>query len=215
MPGQEPCQEIVAEFVAATLTAFRLRLLRHIYEQKGSHIRDLSTSLGLHLHSVHKAIERLMPLLQQTRVGATKLLELDPHQGGYLMLLLIIEDYRSDTAPGEAKTILRNLANALAGDRNVLAACLFGSHARGRATGKSDIDILVVLRKKEPALARRLAELGALFGREVSPLVLTETEFLRGIKEGEPTLLSLREPRQRYIVRGAEYFLSRLAPLTR
>lgn len=195
------------------LTSFRLRLLAHIHEQGGSHIRELSSSLGLHLYSVQKAVEKLRPLLTISKIGSTKLLELDRQHEGYRTLIAIIEDYRSDTAPKEARSILRNLAAHLPGDdQNLLAACLFGSHARGKATGKSDIDILVVVRKKDPALARRLGQLGALFGREVSPLVLTEEEFLEGVEKGEPALLSLREPGQRYIIRGADYFLSHLPP---
>ncbi len=198
------------------LTSFRLRLLAHIHEQGGSHIRDLSSSLGLHLRSVQKAVEKLMPLLTQTRIGSTKLLELDRQHEGYRTLLVIIEDYRSDTAPKEARGILRNLAAHLPpDDLNLLAACLFGSHARGKATGKSDIDVLVVVRRKDPALARRLGQLNALFAREVSPLMLTEEEFLEGVEKGEPALLSLREPGQRYLFRGADYFLSHLPPPAR
>lgn len=196
------------------LTSFRLRILCHIYEQGGSHIRDLQAKLRLHLHSVQKAVEKLKPLLSVTEVGSTNLLRLDSKKEGYLTLLYILEDYRNDTAPGETQRIMLNTIHVLEGHTDVLCACIFGSHARGTATQKSDVDILVILKRKDPALLQRLAQLSALFGKEVNPLLLTEEELSEGLEKGEPTLLSLREPLQRYLLVGKEYFLTYLPPPT-
>lgn len=84
----------------------------------------------------------------------------------------------------------RNLLTRL--PQRVYKVVLFGSRAKGRATRDSDIDVLVVVDKRD-AKARDIiievaSRLSLSSGILVSPLVLSKEEFIREIDYG--TLLA-------------------------
>ena len=61
---------------------------------------------------------------------------------------------------------------------------LFGSVARGEGTGKSDIDILVVCMDKlgEDKIINVASKVGSRYGMEVNTSVVSEKEFIEGLK---------------------------------
>jgi len=77
--------------------------------------------------------------------------------------------------------IASRIAEELARDEQVLAVILFGSVAMGRASRKSDIDLLVVLegldRKIEREFILRLSNLGFKFGIAIEPVLLSRDDF--------------------------------------
>ena len=70
------------------------------------------------------------------------------------------------------------------------AVVLFGSAARGEASSRSDVDVLVVV--DNPRLAARVQQVAASmldrFDAAVSPLVLTEREVERRLAAFDPLL---------------------------
>lgn len=56
---------------------------------------------------------------------------------------------------------------------------VYGSSARGTDTPESDLDLLILTRKKELALREKIRKLEAALGRRISPLVMSEEEFAR------------------------------------
>jgi predicted nucleotidyltransferase len=74
--------------------------------------------------------------------------------------------------------LLRDLRDALRTEPNVRLAVLFGSHATGRVTDRSDIDLLVIL---EDPSAGRVADLsGRLEDRMERPVQLVRLEEAGG-----------------------------------
>jgi predicted nucleotidyltransferase len=90
---------------------------------------------------------------------------------------------RLSLSPGEAEylrghwQLLSGLKRALRTERDVRAAVLYGSIARGDAGAGSDLDLLVVLADDDPTAPARLAmRLGEVVGREVDVARLERIE---------------------------------------
>jgi predicted nucleotidyltransferase len=76
------------------------------------------------------------------------------------------------------KTVLQSLLKD-----NLLTLRLFGSRARGEGTMESDLDVLVVLQKKDRELCRRIVaeslEVDLAYGINLSPTILSAEEYQR------------------------------------
>ena len=66
---------------------------------------------------------------------------------------------------------------------NLLSLRLFGSRARGEGTEESDLDVLVVVQKKDRAICRRIVEesleVDLAYGTNVAPTILSAEEYQR------------------------------------
>jgi predicted nucleotidyltransferase len=80
-------------------------------------------------------------------------------------------------------------------------AFVFGSTASGEQREDSDIDILIVGSPPERAISRRTLDLGALLGREVNPLVLSEEEWREKRKSRRPFWISVVQGPKVWVVR--------------
>jgi len=82
----------------------------------------------------------------------------------------------------EALTRFKGALVPLLGD-DLVSVRLFGSRARGDGTSESDLDVLVVLRRKDVATCRVIVEaaldVGLAYGANVAPTVLTVREYDR------------------------------------
>jgi predicted nucleotidyltransferase len=78
---------------------------------------------------------------------------------------------------------------SLLGD-NLLSLRLFGSRARGEATEESDLDVLVVVRKKDRALCRRIVEesleVDLAYETNLAPTILSADEYQQNQEYGTP-----------------------------
>jgi predicted nucleotidyltransferase len=83
-------------------------------------------------------------------------------------------------AEREALRRFKTAVEALLGD-NLVSLRLFGSRARGEGTPESDLDVLVLVRTKDPALCRRIVEAALdadlAYDTNVAPAILTITEY--------------------------------------
>ena len=77
----------------------------------------------------------------------------------------------------------------LLGD-NLVSVRLFGSRAHGEGTSDSDLDVLIVLRRKDAATCRVIVEaaldVDLAYGTNVAPTILTGREYDRNRDRGTP-----------------------------
>lgn len=166
----------------------KVRILRALcaHPRRAYTLRDLSRTLGLSLGTTVPAIEDLLGsrVVTTQRVGRSRTVRLNERHplAGALKALFREE---ADALVRAA----RSFADALP-SQGLKAAVLFGSAARGEASARSDVDVLVVV--DEPRRAEAiLREAGSMLDRldaAVSPLVLTEREVDRRIAAFDPLL---------------------------
>jgi len=78
---------------------------------------------------------------------------------------------------------------SLLGD-NLLSLRLFGSRVRGEGTEESDLDVLVVLQKKDRAVCRRIIEesleVDLAYSTNLGPTILSAEEYGQNQEYGTP-----------------------------
>ena len=89
---------------------------------------------------------------------------------------------------------------------NLISMRLFSSRARGEQTEESDIDVLVLVQKKDRALCRRIIEesleVDLTYGMNLSPTILSADEYRQNQDYGTP-FLSQRGARRHCAMSGA------------
>ncbi|MBU2637967.1 MAG: nucleotidyltransferase domain-containing protein [Nanoarchaeota archaeon] len=188
------------------LTKNKIGILKEIYEKGETHLMDISRQMKLYPFSVQKSLGGMKQLLNEKKAGKTILLSIDKNQPQYSELACLIEEYRLNTGDRKVDSIIKHARNLFSGD-NILACCLFGSYARLAFTEKSDIDLLLVIKEKDKELNRNASRLSTVLGKTVNPLILTEDEFRNMIKNKELSIMTLKVPVQRLLIKGAEYFV--------
>lgn len=189
------------------ITENKLKILKHIYEKKETHLQEISKGLGLHPYSVQKTLKSIKIVLEERKAGKTILLKIDKKMPDLSDLLLIIEDYKLKTKNKELRLLIKNLQEFFSQDKNIICCIIFGSFARESITKDSDIDLLFVINKKDESLSKKLSQLSSLFDREINPLIFMDSEFKKAVEIKEPSIASILEPSQRLIIIGKKYFL--------
>jgi len=73
---------------------------------------------------------------------------------------------------------------------NLVSVRLFGSRARAEGTLESDLDVLVVLREKNPRICRQIVEVALdadlAYGTNLAPMILTVDEYNKNRQIGSP-----------------------------
>ncbi len=168
-------------------------------------LHELSRTLGRSLGTTAPSLEGLLGArIVTTRVaGRSRLVRLnDRHPMAPALIALFREETKA------LARVAATFADALpaAGPRSVV---LFGSAARGEASARSDVDVLVVVDD-----ARRAApiqeEAAALLDRTdaaVSPLVLTEREVEHRLASFDPLLETIAAEGR--LLRGRAPWLAR------
>ena len=190
------------------LTKNKIEILKVIYEEEETHLLNIASKLKLHPYSIQKTLAKLKPFLTKRKAGRTNLISIDRMQTKYLDILYIIEDYRLATKNRIVASIIAHLTN-LFSDKNILICCLFGSYARLSFTKESDIDILLVVKKKNTEIKKKISQLSSVINKEVNPLLLSEKEFTEAINKKEPSIMTLKKPTQRLLIKGTNYFLEK------
>lgn len=86
--------------------------------------------------------------------------------------------------------------------KDVLFVVLFGSYAKGTFTKESDIDLLIVINTKED-ITSALRKIITLYGKEISPLLLTKKELQQ--RKEEPLIKEIIK--NHIVISGAEGFI--------
>jgi len=95
------------------------------------------------------------------------------------------------------------LAKALDGVKGLAVAFVFGSLASGPGKGASDVDLMVIGEVGLRALAPRLRIASEKLGRQINPMTMTRSEFVRGRKK-HPLLLDIQDKEKLFIVGGPD-----------
>jgi predicted nucleotidyltransferase len=89
----------------------------------------------------------------------------------------------------QALSRFRDALQSLLGE-NLLSIRLFGSRARGEQTEESDLDVLVLVQKKDRALCRRIVEesleVDLTYGINLAPTILSAEEYRQNRECGTP-----------------------------
>lgn len=191
------------------LTKNKMEILKTIYDNQENHLLNISKKLKLHPYSVQKTLAKLKFVLKEKKAGRTIILSIDKTTTKYSELVKIIEDYKLSTENKTINSIIHYLTK-LFSDKNILTCVLFGSYARLSFTKDSDIDVLLIVKRKTNEIQKKISQLSTILGKEVNPLILSEKEFISSINKKEPAMMSLKKPSQRLIINGADYFLEKI-----
>jgi predicted nucleotidyltransferase len=92
-------------------------------------------------------------------------------------------------AERQALTRFKAALQTLLGD-NLLSLRLFGSRVRGEEMEESDLDVLVLLKRKDRALCRRIVEesleVDLAYGTNLAPTILSADEYRQNQEHGTP-----------------------------
>jgi predicted nucleotidyltransferase len=167
----------LAEILSSRVKAEVFRLL---FGPNGTplHLREIERQSGLAVGTVRQELERLtsLGLVQKTADGNRRLYAASREHPLY-------PDIRNLVL--KTSGLADILHEALAGDKGIQIAFVFGSVARGEEQAHSDIDLMVIGSVGLRALTRRLSGVADQLGREINPHILGVDEFRRRKKEQE------------------------------
>ena len=184
-------------------------LLRN--KEKDFTIHEISKTLKQHYSLVHRFIEKLAKdnILVKKKIGKAYICSLNLENEKTHIILTLSEIERKEefySKNKEIRLILEDLVNSL---KEVFRAkldsvVLFGSYANGTASKDSDIDILI-LAKNKSSINKKIKELYAKYGREISVIMLTPRE-LEQQKQKEFVKEIIKN---HYVLYGSEKFIRR------
>ncbi len=168
-------------------------------------LRELSQTLGRSLGTTIPSVDGLLQsrIVTTRRAGRSRLVRLNErHPLAAALEVLFREEARA------LGRVAGAFAEALpaAGMKSVV---LFGSAARGEATSRSDVDVLVVVDDARRAATVREVATSLLdrFDAAVTPLVLTEREVDRRLAAFDPLLETIASEGR--LLRGRAAWLGR------
>ncbi|MFH0955800.1 MAG: nucleotidyltransferase domain-containing protein [Candidatus Falkowbacteria bacterium] len=102
----------------------------------------------------------------------------------------------------------KNLADSLAGLKNIEVAFVFGSFAKGDQDGLSDIDLMIIGRPDEDKLIAAISRLEADAGREINYHIFSRNDLTKKIKEKNSFIKSVISHPKLFLI-GNEKSLSK------
>lgn len=158
-------------------------------------IRELASSLRLSFGSVYPAVQQLIGAraVLARRVGRSVGVRANQGHPLFRALASLFSDEASALV-----TVAQAFADGLP-PQGIRSVVLFGSVARGEASARSDIDVLVVVDDPRRAAPIRRAAAGILdrFDANVVPLVLTQREVDDRLRSFDPLLTTIAKEGRR------------------
>lgn len=175
--------------------------------KKNITINEIAKALAQYYSFVNKVVLRLAneSVIKITKAGKAYLCSLNLSNEKTFALLSLAEIEKKERLLREnkkLKLILEDFTNRVKEKNRIVAIVLFGSYAKKLATEKSDIDILLIVKKKFP-LEPITKEIYAKYGAEINALALTEKEFKA--QKGKEIIGEIIK--NHYIAYGAENFV--------
>ena len=178
----------LADILSSRVKAEVFRLLFGVGDAP-LHLREIERQSGLAVGTVRQELGRLteLGLVEKTADGNRRLYTANRQHPLY-------PDIRNLVL--KTSGLADVLRGALAGEKGIPLAFVFGSIARGGEQAHSDIDLMVLGTIGLRQLTRRLSGVAAQLGREINPHVFTIEEFRRRKKARDHFLSTvLAEPR--------------------
>jgi predicted nucleotidyltransferase len=189
-------------------SATEARLLALLTSAPGQelHTRELVRRIGGTPRPVQLALEKLsrQGLIESRRVGPLRLWHMDPAHPLYRPLR---EMYARTVG------VAARIAAAVATQKEVDLAFVFGSYARGTDDVRSDIDVFVLGDADWGPLEDAGRELSRELGREVNFVSWKRADLLRAAEQASPFLNTLRRSEKIWIKGDDDELERRLASL--
>ncbi|MDP2907796.1 MAG: nucleotidyltransferase domain-containing protein [Nanoarchaeota archaeon] len=150
---------------------------KHIKERFTMH--KLSELLQIPYASFYRTIQNMKDLLIIEDIGKSKAISLKSDNPIIKAHLTISSDEEKKEFLAK-QPIIKKIANEL---NTKDAVALFGSYAKGKETGKSDIDLMVINQDGKKSLSFSKYEL--LFSKKINPIFITRKEFKKMLDEKE------------------------------
>lgn len=149
-----------------------------LYDNAELHIRDLVRATGFSPRSMTKEVDRLVHagFLLERRSSNRRYVRANKENPLFRPVREILE---------KTVGIAPLLKAALAAERRIELALLFGSAATGAEKPESDIDLLVVGSVSLSRINEITRPLQQKFGREICPIVMATAEFRQRLAEKE------------------------------
>ena len=180
--------------------ASRVKILRTLTEvAAGFTLNELEKETGLSRGIVHKEVKRLLKdsiLVEIRSKGKLKSYRLNgnnPHHDQIAGLFGKEKAFdRKNVVILAVWNMLESVVSAIADkqkvdkDGNLQAVKLFGSHARGTAAITSDIDLLIILRRKNPEEEDTILAVCERYGKKlktkINPVFMTAERYAQELK---------------------------------
>jgi len=181
-------------------------------QEKRFTINEIAKVLSESYSFVNKVINRLIKdkVIIKERIGNAYLCSLNLKNDKTIALLHLNEVNRKEEfykENKEVKLILEDFLEKLKlrFKKNLIFVVLFGSYAKGNATKRSDIDIMVACKRKVD-ITHIIKETHAKYGKEIIPILITSTEFEK--QKEKPIIKEIIK--YHYLLYGFEDFINRV-----
>lgn len=171
-------------------------------------INEISKNIGVYYSFVHKTVNKLAKdkIIEKNKAGKSYLCSLNLRNEKTMTLIQMSEIEKREkfyTANKEFKLILEDFVKSVLHQKNIKSVILFGSYSKDNATSKSDIDILII-NGSAIKIERIIKEIYAKYGKEINPLIMTQKDFKKQIKE--PVIKEIIK--DHHILYGVENFVN-------
>ncbi|TRZ54931.1 hypothetical protein D4Q76_01400 [archaeon] len=171
-------------------------------------INEIAKTLGKYYSFVHRTVNRLAKegVIIKNKAGKSYLCSLNLENEKTLALIKLGEIEKKEefcNANKELKLILDDFVESVLKQKDAAAIVLFGSYAKGQETMESDIDILLITRRKFD-IDKMTKDIYAKYGKEISPIMLFPNDFKR--QRDKAILKEIIS--NHYILYGAENFVN-------
>jgi hypothetical protein len=152
--------------------------------RRACYLREIARDVGIDVKAVQLQVKRLerANILTSTQRGRITEYRLNLANVVTRYFLVLAETFV--TAQFLMKSfVIKKLMNEL-GDAIEGGLVLFGSYAKGQTRRESDIDIMVITKKRVNRDA--FESIGTLMGRNLSPKTASPRQFLGGLRDNDP-----------------------------
>ena len=175
-------------------------------------INEIAKTLNETYSFVNRIVNRLIKdkVIIKEKVGKAYLCSLNLKNDKTIALLHLDEVNQKEQfykKNREIKLVLEDFIEELKSKfkENLIFVALFGSYAKGTATKESDIDILIVCKKKVE-ITKITREIHAKYGKEIIPILMTPAESKK--QEEKPIIREIIK--YHYVLFGFEEFIKRV-----
>ncbi len=175
----------------------RARVLTALYGQPGRayYQQELAREAAVPLVAVQRELRRLVPagFVRVSEVGGRRLYQADPDCSVFGELQAIVLKLRG---------VASRIRQALAEEKDVRSAWIFGSFAAGTAGASSDIDLMVVGTPEGRRLRTALGRVERTLRRTINEHIVTPQEWSARLRKGDGFLRQVRRGPKLWIVGG-------------
>lgn len=157
----------------------KLRIINYLGKHLGRSFTmlELSRAAGVAYATFYRTLQRMKELVNVHKVGKATIVALNTDNA-------LVKPYLAISSEEEKKMFLKRqpiLSKIVSEFKTTDVVVLFGSYAKGSATERSDIDLLIINREGKKSLSFSRYEL--LFGKKINPIFVTKGEFIRMLRD--------------------------------